>query len=146
MASKNDGIKRRDFLRYSALAGAGALAGASWPGLVLSANKERLTFLAAVSLDTLHPYAVSASPHYGIWEHMIEPLIEVNYAKKEYYGVLAESWKFNGNTWTFCLRKGIRFHNGSPFTAHDVVHSVNRMKNDKRSLQKSNFDDLTEVQ
>ena len=46
----------------------------------------------------------------------------------------------------FRLRKGIRFHDGSPFTAHDVVHSVNRIKNDKRSLQKSNFDDLTEIQ
>jgi peptide/nickel transport system substrate-binding protein len=46
----------------------------------------------------------------------------------------------------FRLRKGIRFHDGSPFTAQDVIHSVNRIRNDKRSLQKSNFDDLTEVQ
>ena len=27
-----------------------------------------------------------------------------------------------------------------------MIHSVNRIRNDKRSLQKSNFDDLTEVQ
>ncbi|MDP2601046.1 MAG: ABC transporter substrate-binding protein [Deltaproteobacteria bacterium] len=141
-----NGIKRREFLKYGALAGAGVLASASWPGLVLSANKERLTFLAAVSLDSLNPYAISASPHYGIWEHMIEPLIEVNYAKKEYYGVLAESWEFQGKKWVFRLRKGIRFHDGSPFTSKDVVHSVNRIKTDKRSLQRENFRDVTEME
>ena len=77
---------------------------------------------------------------------MIEPLVEINYARKEYYGVLAESWEFQEKRWVFRLKKGIRFHNGSPFTAHDVVHSINRMRNDKKSLQKSNFDDLTEIQ
>ena len=102
--------------------------------------------MAAVSLNSLHPYAISASPHYGIWQHMIEPLIEVNYAKKEYYGVLAEKWEFQGKKWVFHLRKGVRFHDGSPFTANDVIHSVNRIKNDKRSLQKENFRDVTEMQ
>jgi peptide/nickel transport system substrate-binding protein len=141
-----NGIKRRDFLKYGALAGAGALASASWPRLVLSANKERLTFLAAVSLDSLHPYAISASPHYGLWQHMIEPLVEVNYAKKEYYGVLAEKWEFQGKKWVFHLRKGIRFHDASPFTSKDVIHSVNRIKTDKRSLQRENFRDVTEME
>ena len=141
-----NGIKRREFLKVGALAGAGVLASASWPRLVLSANKERLTFLASVSLDSLNPYAISASPHYGIWEHMIEPLIEVNYAKKEYYGVLAENWEFQGKKWVFHLRKGIRFHDGSPFTSKDVIHSVNRIKTDKRSLQRENFRDVTEME
>jgi ABC-type transport system substrate-binding protein len=45
---------------------------------------------------------------------MIEPLVEVNYAKEEYYGVLAEKLEFQGKKWVFHLRKGIRFHDGSP--------------------------------
>ncbi len=141
-----NGIKRREFLKYGALAGVGALANASWPRLVLSATKERLTFLAAVSLDSLHPYAISASPHYGLWQHMIEPLIDVNFAKKEYFGVLAERWSFLGRKWIFHLRKGVRFHDGSPFTSKDVIHSVNRIKTDKRSLQAENFRDVTEME
>ena len=140
------GIKRRTFLQRGALAGLGALTSAAWPRLAWAASKDRLMILSSIGLDALHPYAHSSGPQYGIWQHMIEPLVEVNYARKDYYGVLAESWKFQGNAWTFRLRKGIRFHNGAPFTAHDVIHSVNRMRNDKRSLQKSNFDDLTEVQ
>ena len=86
------------------------------------------------------------SPHYGIWQHMIEPLVEIDYAKKQYFGVLAESWEFQGKKWIFRLRKNVRFHDGTPFTAQDVIHSVNRMKNDKQSLQKENFRDVTEIQ
>ena len=140
------GIKRRTFLQRGALAGLGAFTSATWPRLAWAASKDRLMILSSIGLDALHPYAHSSGPQYGIWQHMIEPLVEVDYARKDYYGVLAESWKFQGNNWVFRLRKGIRFHDGSPFTAHDVVHSVNRIRNDKRSLQKSNFDDLTEVQ
>jgi len=142
----NPSIKRRDFLKQGALAGFGALLGNSIVGASYAASRERLTFLAAVGLDTLHPYAISASPHYGIWEHMIEPLIEINYAKKEYYGVLAESWEFQDKKWVFKLRKNVRFHDGTPFTSKDVIHSVNRIKTDKQSLQAENFRDLTEMQ
>ena len=146
MSSMNPSIKRRDFLKRGALAGFGALLGNSIVRASYAASRERLTFLAAVGLDTLHPYAISASPHYGIWEHMIEPLIEINYAKKEYYGVLAESWEFQDKKWVFKLRKNVRFHDGSPFTSKDVIHSVNRIKTDKQSLQAENFRDLTEMQ
>jgi len=146
MSSKDTGIDRRKFLQYSTVAGLSTLVSASWPGLAMAATKERLIILSSIGLDSLHPYAHSSGPQYGIWQHMIEPLVEINYVRKEYYGVLAESWEFQGKRWVFRLKKGIRFHNGSPFTAHDVVHSINRMRNDKKSLQKSNFDDLTEIQ
>jgi peptide/nickel transport system substrate-binding protein len=146
MSKENDGIKRREFLKYGTLLGAGTLAGASWPWLCMAATKERLTILSSIGLDSLNPYAISASPHYGIWQHLIEPLIEVNYARKEYFGVLAERWEFQGKKWVFHLRKGIRFHDGSPFTAKDVIHSIHRIKNDKQSLQASNFADVSEAQ
>jgi hypothetical protein len=76
MHSNKDGISRRRFLRTGTVAGLGTLAFASWPRISWSASKERLTILSSISLDTLHPYAISASPHYGIWQHMIEPLVD----------------------------------------------------------------------
>ncbi|MGH8546566.1 MAG: ABC transporter substrate-binding protein, partial [Gammaproteobacteria bacterium] len=146
MGSDNNGIKRRDFLKQGALAGLGALASASWPQLTYSASKERLMVFSSVSLSSLHPYAYTSSPQYGIWNHITEGLVEVDYVQMDYVGVLAESWEFQGKKWVFNLKKGVRFHNGSPFTAKDVVHSINRIRNDKKSLQKSGLKDITEVQ
>jgi peptide/nickel transport system substrate-binding protein len=39
--------------------------------------------------------------------------------------VLAESWKSNsdGTVWTFQIRKGVKFSNGQPLTADDVVYT-----------------------
>jgi len=42
---------------------------------------------------------------------------------------VAESWETSadGLTWTFHLKQGIKFHNGSELTASDVAFSMNRM-------------------
>ena len=139
-------VGRRDFLKQAAVAGLGVVLGNSVVRTSYAASRERLTILSSIGLDTLHPYAHSSSPHYGIWNNMIEALVEVDYAKREYFGVLAESWQFQGKRWVFKLRKNVRFHDGSPFTANDVVYSINRIKNDKPSMQKENFRDVSEIQ
>ena len=40
--------------------------------------------------------------------------------------MLAKSWSSNekGDVWTFVLRDGVKFHDGSPLTADDVVKSL----------------------
>ncbi|MEM9433537.1 MAG: ABC transporter substrate-binding protein [Pseudomonadota bacterium] len=42
-------------------------------------------------------------------------------------GELAESWEASADakTWTFKLRQGVTFHSGKPFTADDVMASLN---------------------
>ena len=43
---------------------------------------------------------------------------------------LAESWRaVDDLTWEFKLRKGVKFHDGSDFTAADVVFSLDRVPN-----------------
>src|SRR4030095_10216859 len=47
--------------------------------------------------------------------------------KLEIVPVLATEWRqLDPLTWRFTLRKGVRFHDGSPFSADDVVFSVPR--------------------
>jgi peptide/nickel transport system substrate-binding protein len=97
-------------------------------------------------LDSLHPYAYSGGGISGIWQHVIEPLIEMDFSRSEYVGVLAESWEFHGKKWIFHLRRKVRFHDGSPFTSRDVLFSIDRMTNDRKSLQASNFAEVTGVE
>ncbi|MBI1993192.1 MAG: hypothetical protein HYY47_05720 [Deltaproteobacteria bacterium] len=145
MGGQRAGVSRREFLKRGAL-GLGALAASPLAKMSWAASKDRVTILHGIGVDSLNPYAHSASPTYGMWQHMIEPLIDVDYSKPDYIGHLAESWEFQGRKWIFRLRKGIRFHSGDLFTSKDVIFSINRIKNDKRSLQRDNFRDVVEMQ
>lgn len=60
---------------------------------------------------------------------MYEPLVDYD-ESGELVGALAESWDSSEDllTWTFTLREGAMFSDGSPVTAEDVLFSVNRMR------------------
>lgn len=146
MRRNKSGINRRDFLKRSAALGLGFAAGPFLPRIVAAASRERITILNSSVTDALNPYNHSSSPIYGMWQHIIEPLVEMDYSRKEFVGVLAESWEFQGKRWVFHLRKGIHFHNGAPFTSKDVIFSINRIRTDKFSLQRENFKDVVEMQ
>jgi peptide/nickel transport system substrate-binding protein len=146
MARKVSGISRREFLRQSTAAGLGLLASPSLAEMSWAASKDRISVLHGLGLDSLHPYNHSSSPLYGLWEHVIEPLVVYDFGSREWKGRLAESWEFHGKKWVFHLRKGIKFHDGSPFTSKDVAFSINLAKKDKKSLQRSPFKNVLEVQ
>ncbi|MEP7275335.1 MAG: ABC transporter substrate-binding protein [Betaproteobacteria bacterium] len=49
---------------------------------------------------------------------------------------LAESWqKVNDTTWRVKLRPGVKFHDGTPFSADDVVFSYERARSDTSQLR-----------
>src|SRR6266550_1757578 len=147
MSRKNIEISRRDFLKASAALGVGALAAPYVHGNVFAATRDRVTVYQNTQADSINPYQQSSGSIYGNWQHVIEPLVELDYAKKAWVGVLAESWEFQGKRWVFKLRKGVKFHNGAPLTSRDVVFSVEKMRDEKGgSLQASNFNDVTEIQ
>jgi len=147
MTTKNKGMNRRDFLKNSAGVAVGV---ASWPYFLRNAraaSRDRVTIYHSSVADSIHPYNHSSSPIYGDWQHVIEPLIEYDVGRKDYIGVLAESWQFQGSKWVFKLRKGVKFHNGATFTSKDVAFSVEKMRDEKGgSLQAPNFKDVSEVQ
>jgi peptide/nickel transport system substrate-binding protein len=56
---------------------------------------------------------------------------------------LAESWKpsADGSVWTFKIRQGVKFHDGTPMTAEDVAASINALSDPKNgSNALSTFD------
>jgi peptide/nickel transport system substrate-binding protein len=146
MRSNDSRISRRAFLKTTAALGVGALGVAGHARIAAAASRDRVVVFQGVGLDSLHPYAYSGGGISGIWQHVIEPLIEMDFARAEYTGVLAESWEFQGRKWLFRLRKNVLFHDGSPFTSKDVLFSIDRMVNDSKSLQASNFREVTGVE
>ncbi|MBI5300532.1 MAG: hypothetical protein HY868_00230 [Chloroflexi bacterium] len=61
-----------------------------------------------------------------------QPLVAPDRAGK-FVGVLAEKWdaSADGKTWTFALRKGVKFHNGQELTADDVKFIFDRILDEK---------------
>jgi peptide/nickel transport system substrate-binding protein len=140
-------INRRQFLTQTAALGIGVAGVPAFLRNGYAASRDRVTIYHSSVADSIHPYNHSSSPIYGDWQHVMEPLIELDYTKKDYVGVLADSWQFQGNKWIFKLKKGIKFHNGALLTSKDVAFSIEKMRDEKGgSLQAPNFKDVTEVQ
>ncbi len=146
MSDKKRLISRRDVLKGGAALGAAALINPSLGQFAYAASKDRVIVYNASNMDNLHPYDHSSGAIYGQWQHIMEPLVEFSYSQAKFIGRLAESWEFRGKEWEFKLRKGVKFHDGSPLTSADVAFSIDRMKNDKRSLQRRSFRNVQEVQ
>src|SRR4029453_378268 len=148
MSKKAKHWSRREFLRRSMSAGAFLwIAPLPTPRLSPSQSpvKNRVTIAHGVGVYSLNPYAVNTSPLQAAWQSVMEPLIDADYEKRGYRGVLAESWQMQGTKLQFKLRKGIRFHDGTPFTSRDVTASFKRILTDKQSLQAPNLQNIAEM-
>ena len=76
--------------------------------------------------NSMDPYAREETFLLSFDSNMYEPLIRRN-AKMELEPGLATEWKqTDPTTWRFTLRQGVKFHDGTPFTADDVVFSYDR--------------------
>ena len=96
--------------------------------------------LPGVQVETLNPYGHSTTQIYPTWKHVLEPLFEWSWSKRQLVPILAESWSNpDHNTWVFKLKKGIKFHDGSDFTSADVVHSFTRIQKDPDSKQSTSI-------
>ncbi|MGK7223061.1 ABC transporter substrate-binding protein [Kocuria flava] len=78
--------------------------------------------------DQLDPHSTSAYFSFQILENVYDTLVEPD-ADLEMQPALAESWEVSEDqlSWTFHLREGVTFHDGSAFTAEDVVYSYDRI-------------------
>lgn len=77
----------------------------------------------------LDPHTTNATSTRNMLENVYDTLVMFESGGKIVPG-LAESWETSedGLTWTFHLRPGVTFHDGSLLKASDVVFSINRIK------------------
>ena len=95
-----------------------------------AAAKEREVSIGLqAAITSIDPHYHNLSPNNSMLLHIFEPLIKRDASQKLVPG-LATSWKaVDDLTWEFKLRKNVRFHDGSPFTAEDVVFTLKRVPN-----------------
>ena len=82
---------------------------------------------------TLNPILATDAYASAINQHIYESLVDLDYDTLEPKPQLAERWEIldRGMRYRFYLKRGVRWSDGVPFTADDVVYSYNRIKDPK---------------
>ncbi len=94
-----------------------------------------LKWAAQNDILTLDPHSQNHATTNAILMHAYEGLTRYN-ANYEVEPALATKWTFISPTQVrFELRRNVRFHDGSPFTADDVVFSFGRIKQPQGTMQ-----------
>lgn len=130
-------MRTRTALVGASLAGVLAVTGCSTGQSVdvgADGSDEILTAAIAGEPDQLDPHKTTSYFSFEVLENIYDTLVEPD-ENLEMQPALAESWELSEDqlTWTFTLRQGVTFHDGSDFTAEDVVYSYNRIIDEELS-------------
>ncbi len=81
---------------------------------------------------SLDPHAATATNDFRIAVNLYDGLVRYESGTLEVEPALAESWEISddGTVYTFKLRGGVSFHDGTPFDAEAVVFNFERMLNE----------------
>ncbi len=94
-----------------------------------AAAENVLRFMGAdATASTMDPHANATKDNKAATKQVYEQLLDVDF-NLAIVPQLALAWKpLNPTTWEFELRPDVRFHDGTPFTADDVVFSIERAR------------------
>jgi len=97
--------------------------------LMPAALAQTLVLGTKLELNTLDPHFFNAFPTGSSHMMIYDPLVLVDPEQQLKPG-LATSWRtIDDTTWEFKLRRGVTFHDGSDFTADDVIATFDRVPN-----------------
>ena len=96
---------------------------------------------------TLDPILTIQNADIWVMNNMNALLVRVNRDATDVEPDLAESWTISddGLTYTFKLRKGLKFSDGSPLTAGDVKFSLERLRDKEGSIMAGMFSVLGNI-
>lgn len=129
----------------SLLVGAGFICGLASTGL---AAEKILTIGIAKEPAKLNPVLIPGVFGEAIAGNIFDTLISFKENPSQPAPALATSWTISedGTLYTFKLREGVNFHDGSAFTAEDVKYTIDAIKNPKNASPSKEFlDPVSEV-
>ena len=136
MSIKQTDFTRRDALKFAAGA---ATAGLGMPWMIGSAFAQpaATTLRAGIAgfnvISTLDPMKATLIPEFYVIYGAFNALLKFN-DRMEVVPDLAESFRVvNSTTLEFKLRKGVKFQDGSDFTADDVKFTLDRVADEKNA-------------
>lgn len=102
-------------------------------------SKRILTVGIVNDIDSLNPFVGYVVEAYEVWGLMYDSL--TGYGQKDFAAVpgLAEKWttSADGKTWTYTIRSGVTWSDGTPLTARDAAYTFNRIING--SAEQTNY-------
>ncbi|HWQ16379.1 MAG TPA: ABC transporter substrate-binding protein [Sulfolobales archaeon] len=100
---------------------------ATTPGQTVVSKKDTLKVAIGTDLDTIDPHGQTTTTVQNVVRHVYETLLWFD-EKGNVIPWLAERWEVSpdGLTYTFYLRKNVKFHDGSEFNATVVKANVDR--------------------
>ncbi len=102
----------------------------------LAQTKAPMSILRIIDADNYDPIRSTATAMVEVMFMLGDTLVSMDYDLKTIQPGLAEKWDISddGRTYTFHLRKDVKFCDGRPMTADDVVYSIQRWQDpEKRS-------------
>ncbi|MDI3270261.1 MAG: ABC transporter substrate-binding protein [Bacillota bacterium] len=120
------------------LSGCGASPSSPSTGTSGPSGPQELTVALVADVVTFDPLDIQDIPSSDVAGNIMEHLVTWD-EKGHIVPHLAERWTVseNGLTWTFYLRQGVKFHDGSPFDAHVVEWQFNRVMHDDDAPQRA---------
>ena len=95
--------------------------------MAVEAFAANLTIGLGADVTALDPHYHNVTPNNNVASHIFGYLVQRN-EKSQLEPGLATEWKtIDPLTWEFKLRRGVKFHDGSDFSAADVVASIERV-------------------
>lgn len=99
--------------------------------------------------STLNPLLATDAVAFNVLRNVYESLLDRDNETLELKPKLASQWDVSPDhlTYTFTIRDGVRWHDGVPFTADDVIYSFDRIRDPKVDAAsiRSYFKDVTSV-
>ena len=95
--------------------------------IALPVHSANIVIGLSADVTAIDPHYHNLTPNNAVATHLFDFLVARN-EKSQLLPGLATEWKaIEPTVWEFKLRKGVRFSDGSEFTAADVVASIERV-------------------
>src|SRR2546430_2554664 len=140
-------VSRREFLKTCAVISSVPMVGLAPAVAAAQAPKKGGTLRVGFYIEaaTMDPHLSGSKIDRQVYHNIYEPLVTLD-AKLGIKPGLAESWtQPDARTLVFKLRRGVKFHDGSDFTAEAAKFNFDRMKTEPKSVRKGEVASIDSV-